>query len=316
MVTASTPVRQRSRGPASYGVLRHRLRFLGPVHWARKCSPKSIPQAPGVFVEVMSEPRILGQDVCPVAPSNMWQSEEVAAMCESLRGHTTALPRAPPAQPSNDRPAASLAMLHGGPRAWCWVIVALELHSSALRMYDCGGATELTVCHADLEALHLGALSGDGGTALYLQGTFVRSAALRFRKHYKRVAFRLVMAETMAPWLRAFSPSRWTVVGDREKFSDAWRQWVEGQFPAEGMLHLPQPPLVPPVRPAALAVAGAMAITKAAPKPPQKKSLSVPNGSYPNFKVAPKQFGGQLATEQRGASGLDVRPWSKVEEAG
>ena len=80
----------------------------------------------------------------------------------------------------------------------------------------------LTVRPADLEALHLGALSGDGGTALYLQGNVVGSAAVGFRRQSGGDALRLVMAENMGPWLRAFSTSRWKVEGDREKFADAW----------------------------------------------------------------------------------------------
>ena len=86
-------------------------------------------------------------------------------MCAASRGHATALARVPAAQLSSYRPAAC-----GNPAWWaaggCWVIVALEPHSSALRMCDCGGATEVTVRPADLEALHLRALSGDRGTAL------------------------------------------------------------------------------------------------------------------------------------------------------
>ena len=97
----------------------------------------------------------------------------------------------------------------------------------------------LTVRPADLEALHLGALSGDGGAALYLRGTVAGAAATRFRRQSGGDALRLVMAENMAPWLRAFSTSRWKVEGDRERFADAWRRWVEEQFPVGGMLHLP-----------------------------------------------------------------------------
>ena len=130
-------------------------------------------------------------------------------------------------------------MLHGGPWVWCRVIVALELHSSALRMYDHREATELTVRPAGLEDLHLSAMSGTGGTALYLHGTVVSSSGLRFRRHYGGDAFRLVMPKTMAPWLRAFCTTWWTLAGHREKFADAWCWWVEGQFRAEGMLHLP-----------------------------------------------------------------------------
>ena len=76
----------------------------------------------------------------------------------------------------------------------------------------------LTVRPADLEALHLSALSGDGGEALYLQGTVAGAAATRFRRQSGGDALRLVMAENMGPWLRAFSTSRWKVEGDREKF--------------------------------------------------------------------------------------------------
>ena len=150
--------------------------------------------------------------------------------------------------------------------------MALEPHSSALRLYDRGEVTVLTVRPADLEALHLGALSGDGGTALYLQGTVAGSAVMRFRRQSGGDALRLVMAENMGPWLRAFSTSRWKVEGDREKFADAWRRWVEEQFPVGGMLHLPQPPGVPPVRPTAPPAAAARPAPKAAPKPPPKRS--------------------------------------------
>ena len=120
----------------------------------------------------------------------------------------TCLPKAPAAQSSSIRPTASLALLHGGSRAWCWVVVALQPHSSALRVYDGGESTTLTVRPADLEALHLGVPSGNVGTALYLQGIMVGSAAVRFRTQSGGDAFRMVMAENMAPWLRAFSTSR------------------------------------------------------------------------------------------------------------
>ena len=96
----------------------------------------------------------------------------------------------------------------------------------------------LTVRPADLEALHLGALSGDGGAALYLQGTVTGAVATRFRRQSGGDALRLVMAENMGPWLRAFSTSRSRVEGDGEKFADAWRRWVEEQFPVGVMLHL------------------------------------------------------------------------------
>ena len=70
----------------------------------------------------------------------------------------------------------------------------------------------------------------------------VGSAAVRFRRQYGGDAFRLVVAEDMAPWLRALFTSRWKIEGDRENFADAWRRWVEEQFSVGGMLHLPQPP--------------------------------------------------------------------------
>ena len=54
-----------------------------------------------------------------------------------------------------------------------------------------------------------------------------------------------------------------------------WRRWVEGQFPVEGMMHLPLPPSVPPVRPAARAAAVAKVGPKAAPKPHSKKGPQV-----------------------------------------
>ena len=118
-------------------------------------------------------------------------------------------------------------MLHSVSRAWCWVVAALEPHSSALRLYDPGEGTVLKVRPAYLVALHLGALSGDGGEALYLQGTVMGAAGTRFRRRSGGDAFRLVMAENMGPWLRASSTSRWKVEGDREKFAEAWRHWVE-----------------------------------------------------------------------------------------
>ena len=125
-------------------------------------------------------------------------------------------------------------MLHGGTQAWCSVIVAPEPHSSALRICDRGQATELMVRLANLEALHHGALSGEGGTMLYLQGTVVGSAAIRFRRQYGGDAFSLVMTESMALWLQAFSTFRWKVAGDRETFADAWRRLVVGHFQAVG----------------------------------------------------------------------------------
>ena len=79
--------------------------------------------------------------------------------------------------------------------------MALEAHSSARRVYDRGVGMALTIRPADLEALHLGARSGNGGTALHLQGTVVGSAAVLFRKQSGGDALRLVMAEDMGPWL-------------------------------------------------------------------------------------------------------------------
>ena len=234
VVTACRLRRQQSRGPACYRVFRECLRELGPVRRAHRCTAGDIPQAPAVFVEVTRPPKVQGQDVSPVAPSNIWQAQQAAVMCRALQGQAAALPRAPAAQSSSNRPAAWIALLHNGSRAWCWVVVALEPHSSALRLYDRGEGTVLTVRPADLEALHLGALSGDGGTALYLQGTVVGSAAMRFRRQSGGDALRLVLAENMGPWLRAFSTPRWKVEGDREKFADAWRRWVEEQFPIPG----------------------------------------------------------------------------------
>ena len=183
----------------------------------------------------------------------------------------------------SNRPAASPALLHSVSRAWCWVVVALEPHSSAVRLYDRGQGTVLTVRPADLEALHLGALSGDRGTALYLQGAVACSAAMRFRRQSGGDAFRLVMAQNMGPWLRAFSTSRWRVEGDREKFADAWRRWVEEQFPVRGMLHLPQTPSVPLVRPTAPPAATARQAPKAAPKPPPKRSPPPSMAAMPTF---------------------------------
>ena len=175
-------------------------------------------------MEVTRPPTVQRQEAWPVAPSNMWQAKHSAVMCRALQGQAAALPGAPAAHSSSNRPAPSLALLHSVSRAWCWVVVALEPHSSALRLYDRGEATVLTVRPADPEALHLGALSGGGGTVLYLQGTVAGSAAMRFRRQSGGDALRLVMAENMGPWLRAFSTSRWKAEGDREKFADAWRR--------------------------------------------------------------------------------------------
>ena len=316
VVTACQLWRQQFRGPACYRAFQECLRELGPVRRAHKCTAEDIPPAPAVFVEVTRPPAIQGQDIWPIAPSNMWQAEHAAVMCRALQGHAAALPRAPAAQSSSNRPAASLALLHSVSPAWCWVVAALEPHSSALRLYDRGRGKVLTVRPADLEALHLSALSGDGGDALYLQGTVTGAAATRFRWQSGGDALRLVMAENMGPWLRAFSTSRWKVGNDREKFADAWRRWVEEQFPVGGMLHLPQPPSVPPVRPAAFPAAAARPAPKAAPKPPPKRSPPPQYGAYANIRYVLQHFGGDLATEQHGSKTINVCPWSRLDGAG
>ena len=253
---------------------------------------------------------------CDVLKSNMWQAEHAAVMCRALQGQAAALPRAPGAQSSSNRPAASLALLHSVSRAWCWVVAASEPHSSALRLYDRGEGTVLTVRPADLEALHLSALSGDGGEALYLQGTVAGAAATRFRRQSGGDALRLVMAENMGPWLRAFSTSRWKVEGDQEKFAESWRRWVEEQFPVGGMLHLPQPPSMPPVRPAASEAAVARLAPKAAPNPPPKRSPPPQYGAYANIWYVLQHFGGALAREQLGSKTINVCPWSRLDGAG
>ena len=166
----------------------------------------------------------------------------------------------------------------------------------------------LTVRPADLEALHLGSLSGDGGEALYLQETVAGAAATRFRRQSGGDALRLVMAENMGPWLRAFSTSRWKFERNREKIVDAWRRWVEEQFPVGGMLHLPQLPSVPPVRPAASPAAAARPAPKAAPKPPPKRSPLPQYGAYANIRYVLQHFGGDLATEQRVSKTINVCP--------
>ena len=143
---------------------------MGPTRRAWWCLPAVIPPAPIMFVEVTAEPRIQGQDVWRVVPSNMWQPEQATIMCAALLGHAATLARAPAALSSSNRLAVSLAMLHCGSRAWCWVIVALKLHSYALRMYHRGGVPYLAIRPADLEDLLLGTRSSDGGTTLFLQG--------------------------------------------------------------------------------------------------------------------------------------------------
>ena len=115
------------------------------------------------------------------------------------------------------------------------------------------------------------------------------------------------MVEAMAQSLRAFCGSQWTVAGDREKFAYAWHRWVEGQFLMEGMMHLPPPPSVPPIQPAAPAFTVVKAVPKAAPKPPLKTGLSVPYGSYSDIRVVP---------HQRGVSDVNVCPWYRLDGAG
>ena len=112
VVTACRLRRQQSRGPASYRVFRECLRQLGPVRRAHRCTASNILQAPAVFVEVTRPPTVQVQDVWPVAPSNMWQAEHAAVMSRALQGQVAALPRAPVAQSSSNRPTASLALLH------------------------------------------------------------------------------------------------------------------------------------------------------------------------------------------------------------
>ena len=83
-----------------------------------------------------------------------------------------------------------------------------------------------------------------------------------------------------------------------------------------GMLHLPQPPGVPPVRPAAPPAAAAKPAPKAAPKPPPKRSPPPQYGSYANIRYVLRHFGGDLATEQRGSKVINVCPWSRLDGAG
>ena len=316
VVTACRLRREQSRSPACYRALGECLRELGPVRRAHRCTAEDIPLAPAVFAEVTRPPAVQGQDVWPIAPSNMWQAEHAAAMRRALQGHVAALPRALAAQSSSNRPAASLTLLRSVSRAWCCVVAALEPHSSALRLYDCGEGTMLTVRPADLEALHHGALSGGGGAALYLQGTVTGAAATRFRQQSGGDALRLVIGENMGPWPRAFSTSRWKVEGDWEKFADAWRRWVEEQFPVGGMLHPLQPPSVPPVRPAASPAAAASLAPQVAPQPPPKRSPPPQYGAYANIRYVLQHFGGDLVTEQRGSKAINICPWSRLDGAG
>ena len=74
----------------------------------------------------------------------------------------------------------------------------------------------------------------------------------------------------------------------------------------EGMLHLPQPPTVSPVRPAAPTVALAKAVPKAAPKPPPKKGppptvwqLLQHHGSVPALRVGARHEAAWVKRAQR-----------------
>ena len=259
---------------------------------------------------------VQGQDVWPIAPSNMWQAEHAAAMCRALQGHVAALPRVPAAQSSSNRPAASLALQHSVSQAWCWVVAALEPHSSALRLYHRVEGTVLTVRPADLEALHLGALSGDKGGG---------AVPPRDRDGCGRDA--LPPAERRGCPPPSHGGEHWAVapgvlhvqVEGRGQLGEVRRRlapWVEEQFPVGGMLHLPQPPSVPPVRPAASPVAAAKRAPQAAPKPPPKRSPPPQYGAYANIRYVLQHFGGDLATEQRGSKAINVCPWSWLDGAG
>ena len=95
VVTACRLREQQSRGPTCYRVFRECLSELGPVRRAHRCTAEEILPAPAVFVEVTRPPVIQGQDIWPIAPSNMWQAEHAAGMCRALQGHAATLPRAP-----------------------------------------------------------------------------------------------------------------------------------------------------------------------------------------------------------------------------
>ena len=323
-VTADRLVRRRSPGTACFGVLRDHMRSVGPVRRAWRCALEGIPSAAVVFVQVTTEPRIPGQDVWPVVPDNMWRPEQVAAMCEALRGHAAALPRVPAAKASSNRPAASLVILRGGSQAWCWVIVAgsswrwsrTPPRCVCMAAEGCRSPRFARPTWRPCTWVLWVVMAAPRCTSMYLQGTVVGTAAPRYRRSYGGDALRLVMAEGMAPWLRAFTGSRWTIAGDPEKFADAWRRWVEGQFPAEGMMHLPPPPNVPPVWLAAPVVAVAKAVPKAVPKPAPKKGVGVSYGNYSNIRAVFAHLGGCLAAGQHGAGNVNVCPWSKLEGAG
>ena len=161
--------------------------------------------------------------------------------------------------------------------------MALEPHCSALRVYYFGENTALMIYPADLEAVHLGVLSGDGGTALYLQGTAVGSTAVRFCRQSGGDALRPVMAENMAPGSQR-SPRPGGRLRATGRTSPMRRRCVEEQFPVGRTLHLPQPPSVPPVGPAAPPAAVAKPVPNAAPRPPPKKGLTHQYGKYANIR--------------------------------
>ena len=192
----------RYRGPA------HETAVEGPglLQGSQGMSPVPGPRVQGVHVHARGHPARAGrvpggdaptagpgQDVWPLAPSNMWQAEHAAAMCRALQGQATALRR----RRRRSRPATGLrphlrcctvGCGHGVGSLWR----RAPLLSAACD--DRGESTTLTVRPADLEAVQLGVMSGDGGTALYLQGTVVGLAAVHFRGHCGGDAFRLVMA--------------------------------------------------------------------------------------------------------------------------
>ena len=77
--------------------------------------------------------------------------------------------------------------------------MVLEPYSSVLRVYAGKGVLELVLRLAHLEALHIGALGGDGKTAVYLPGTVVGSTVPQYRRSYGGDTSRLVMAEDVSP---------------------------------------------------------------------------------------------------------------------
>ena len=315
VVTASRLRRQQSKGPACYRVLRECLRSMGPMCRAYRCTTGDVPQAPAVFVEVAQPPRVPGQDVWPVAPSNMWQVEHAAAMCRALQGQATALPKAPVAQSSSNRLAASLALLHGGSRAWCWVVVALEPHSSALRVYERGENTMLTVrsptwkpC-TSVSSVATGArrcISRGPGWARPRSVSAGRVEAMPYAWSRRRT-WRRGSERSPRPGGRLRATRRSSLM----RGAAGWRS----SFPWKGCCTCRNRPLCrrlgpQPPQPVAKAV------LKAAPKPPTKKGLPDQYGNYTNIRYVLRHFGGELATEQRGSKELNICPWSKPEGAG